>query len=173
MRPPTQTRQGQGIRGGIELATWGSEAEEARRLAWRCARTTGKLRLLRVYGESICKDQMRSAGYISRPPERTLNSNSFSVHPGMFKPPRVYRSAFALALLAALASVATAAKSQMTVVACTATAYVNDPDLKGTNVRRSADAKSAIAATITDSDSELEITGSQGDWLRVRESALD
>ena len=65
--------------------------------------------------------------------------------------------------------VAASGKTQTPVVACSATAYVNDPDPEGTNVRRAADAKSVVAATITDSDSQLEIIGSQGDWLRIRE----
>ena len=59
--------------------------------------------------------------------------------------------------------------SEPAVVVCSATAYVNDPDPNGTNVRRGADAKSPVAATITDADSEVEITGSEGDWLRIRE----
>lgn len=54
-------------------------------------------------------------------------------------------------------------------VVCAATVYVNDPDPKGANVRSAPDAKSKIASTITDSDSELDITGTLGDWLRVRQ----
>jgi len=61
------------------------------------------------------------------------------------------------------------ATAQPSVVTCAATVYVNDPDPNGTNVRSAPGAKSKVVATITDSDSELDITGSSGDWLRVRQ----
>lgn len=51
---------------------------------------------------------------------------------------------------------------------CLVTAYLNDPDPKGTNIRSAANAKSEVIATITDLDSQVDIIGSSGDWLRVR-----
>ena len=62
-----------------------------------------------------------------------------------------------------------AASAQRRADACAATVYVNDPDPKGTNIRSAPTSKSNIVSTITDSDSELDITGSSGDWLRVRQ----
>lgn len=88
-----------------------------------------------------------------------------NVHPTTH---RVFSPSRLVLALALAAPFATPRVSQPTVVGCNATAYVNDPDPTGTNLRRGADAKSAVALTITDSDSELDITGSLGDWLRVR-----
>ena len=65
-------------------------------------------------------------------------------------------------------SVAAQPGKSATIAPCSATAYSNDPDPKGTHVRSRADSKSAIVATITDSDSQMDITGSSGDWLRVK-----
>lgn len=60
------------------------------------------------------------------------------------------------------------ADAQLPPVACSVTAYLNDPDPKGTNIRRAANSKSATVATITDSDSQVDIVASSGDWLRIQ-----
>ncbi|MEP6781719.1 MAG: SH3 domain-containing protein [Gemmatimonadaceae bacterium] len=79
-------------------------------------------------------------------------------------------SAFCLFALFAsdAASVAAQPGRSATTVMCSASAYTNDPDPKGTHVRSGADSKSAVVATIRDPDSQLDITGSSGDWLRVK-----
>ncbi|MEO7359263.1 MAG: SH3 domain-containing protein [Gemmatimonadaceae bacterium] len=78
------------------------------------------------------------------------------------------RTATARTFLLIFATLASPLHAQMPVVTCRATAYTNDPDTKGLNIRSAADAKSRVVATISDSDSQLDIVASSGDWMRVR-----
>jgi SH3-like domain-containing protein len=84
--------------------------------------------------------------------------------------PRPWVGALIITLtLAHLPPVVSSADAQ-SVTPCNATAYLNDPDPKGTNVRRAANGKSTTLKRLTDGDTEIDITGSSGDWLRIKQA---
>ena len=56
------------------------------------------------------------------------------------------------------------------IVPCSGRVYTNDPDPKGTNIRNAPGTKGAVLKTLTDDDTQLEITGSSGDWLRIKQA---
>lgn len=87
----------------------------------------------------------------------------------LYKSPKLYRHAVFLAL-AAIAmlnphpSFATDGISE-----CRVRVFTSDPDPKGTNVRSGPGSKFSALAVITDNDSEIEVVGANGQWLRVKE----
>ena len=71
-------------------------------------------------------------------------------------------------LLAVLAlSLSASAHAADAVAACDIRVFPIDPDPKGTNVRSGPAADSRVAGVIASQDSELDVTGSQGKWLRI------
>ena len=52
---------------------------------------------------------------------------------------------------------------------CRVRVFTADPDPKGTNVRSGPGSKFSALAVITDNDSEIEVVGASGQWLRVKE----
>jgi len=81
-----------------------------------------------------------------------------------------------LAVLAAYAMVTAAlfvasnarAKETLELIPCNAAVYLNDTDPKGTNLRAGPGSRHKVVSVIKDTESRLEITGSVGNWLRVR-----
>lgn len=53
------------------------------------------------------------------------------------------------------------------IIACDIRVFPIDPDPKGTNVRSGPTADSRVAGVIASQDSELDVTGSSGKWLRI------
>lgn len=74
-----------------------------------------------------------------------------------------------MAVCGAITSSPALSAQQPVVVACNTTVYPNDPDPKGTNIRKDANGKSAAITMIADSDSQVDVTGSSGEWLRIRQ----
>ncbi len=67
--------------------------------------------------------------------------------------------------LSASAAIANAADA---VTACDLEVFPVDPDPKGSNVRSGPGAENKVLGVIASEDSELEVTGSAGKWLRIR-----
>ncbi|MFZ6710119.1 SH3 domain-containing protein [Undibacterium sp. TC9W] len=61
------------------------------------------------------------------------------------------------------------AHAEPEVTACKLKVFSIDPDTKGNNIRSGPGSEHKVIATIKDSDSQMEITGSAGKWLRVRQ----
>ena len=71
-------------------------------------------------------------------------------------------------LLAILAlSLSASACAADAVTACDLKVFPIDPDPKGTNVRSGPGSDKPVAGVIPAGDSELVVTGSQGQWLRI------
>ena len=71
-----------------------------------------------------------------------------------------------LAILALCLSATACAADAVT--ACDIEVFPIDPDPKGSNVRSGPGAESKVTGVIASQDSELEVTGSAGKWLRIR-----
>ncbi|MFZ6777903.1 SH3 domain-containing protein [Undibacterium sp. Ji83W] len=61
------------------------------------------------------------------------------------------------------------AHAEPEVTACKLKVFSIDPDTRGSNIRSGPGSEHKVLATIKDSDSQMEITGSAGKWLRVRQ----
>lgn len=73
---------------------------------------------------------------------------------------------------AAPAALSAAGDDVPTKVACNLSAYVTDPDPKGTNIRSGPNKNASIIKTVpTDSNAVVQITGSSGGWFQVSEVA--
>jgi SH3-like domain-containing protein len=59
-------------------------------------------------------------------------------------------------------------RAQQEVVVCNIKVFSRDPDPKGTNVRAGPGAEHRVVGVIADSDSQMEVTGASGKWLRIR-----
>ncbi|MFZ6658999.1 hypothetical protein [Undibacterium sp. TJN19] len=54
-------------------------------------------------------------------------------------------------------------------VACKLKVFPMDPDPKGSNIRNGPGSENKVLTVIKDSDSEIEVIGSAGKWLQVRQ----
>ncbi len=72
-----------------------------------------------------------------------------------------------LLMIGALYSNVAHAESEVT--ACKLKVFSIDPDTRGSNIRSGPGSEHKVLTTIKDSDSQMEITGSAGKWLRVRQ----
>ncbi|MFZ6723793.1 SH3 domain-containing protein [Undibacterium sp. Ji49W] len=82
---------------------------------------------------------------------------------------RAVLHSFCCTLVAHAALKSSTAFAAQEILSCQIKVFPADPDTKGSNIRNGPGSEYKVLAMIKDSDSEIEVSGSAGKWLRIRQ----